>query len=197
MTSHQQESYPGWGFWLRWVLASSVGLAVGEFVGRVLGWDISHAVLDAIVSAAGVAGIQTPAGRLAWVGAWIAGGAVGAPVLGLTQWLVLRRQISQAGWWMLTTSVGWIVGWGAGFAVLATPHPQPVVAGAMAGVGIGLLQWSVLRRHVSRAGWWILACSVSWALSWTSFALGGLLASLVGVVGVAAITGTGLVWLLQ
>jgi hypothetical protein len=69
---------PGWGFWLLWVLASSVGLAVGlAVVGAVSG----AVPLDVVGAVAGVA-----------------------------QWLLLRRQVRRAGWWILASTVGWAVG---------------------------------------------------------------------------------------
>ena len=34
----------------------------------------------------------------------------------------------------------------------------------LGGVVAGLLQWLMRRRHVTRAGWWVLASTVGWAL---------------------------------
>jgi uncharacterized membrane protein len=38
----------------------------------------------------------------------------------------------------------------------------PNLAFVGAGTVVGVLQWLVLRRWVSHAGWWILASSISW-----------------------------------
>jgi hypothetical protein len=52
--------------------------------------------------------------------------------------------------WMLVSGVGWLVGW---------------LAGEMGiGAGVGLVQWLVLRPRVPRAGWWIPASAVGWAV---------------------------------
>ena len=65
-------------------------------------------------------------------------------MLGVLQWLVLRRQVARAGWWVLASTVGWIVGGlvsgitdtAAGWAVLGA------VYGAITGA---VLVW--LLRH--------------------------------------------------
>ncbi len=38
------------------------------------------------------------------------GVAVGGVVVRVLQWLVLRRQVGRAGWWVLASTVGWAVG---------------------------------------------------------------------------------------
>jgi hypothetical protein len=174
---------PGWGFWLLWVLASSVGLAVGLAVGDAV---------DAVARAVG--GAVSDA----------VGGAVVGAVSGVAQWLILRRQVRRAGWWILASTVGWAVGGAVGGAV------GLAVVGAVSGVA----QWLILRRQVRRAGWWILASTVGWAVGGAvvsavvdavvgavGWAVG--LAVVVAVVGAVvgavsgSITGTVLVWLLR
>jgi len=56
-------------------------------------------------------------------------------------------------WWVLATIVGFAVGVGPTFGV--------GVFGVVAfGATVGIAQWLVLRRHVSRSGWWVLATTV-------------------------------------
>ena len=124
-------------------------------------------------------------------------GAIGGAVLGVLQWLVLRRQLARAGWWIEASTVGWAVG-GAAFGL---------AGGAVA----GFLQWLVLRRRLARAGWWIAASTVGWAIGPVIVLFGGvigeldavlivlLVGALWGIGGVVggAITGTVLVWLLR
>ena len=38
------------------------------------------------------------------------GVTAGVTVAGALQWLVLRRQVARAGWWVLASTVGWVVG---------------------------------------------------------------------------------------
>ena len=76
------------------------------------------------------------------------------------------------------------------------------VIGFVGGAIAGLMQWFVLRQQVSRAGWWVLASTVSWAVlglvaegmirRFLTFGVG--LAG--GVVGLG-VTGLALVWLLR
>jgi len=163
----------GWGFWLLWVLASTVGWLFGFFVGSVGG----YAVMEILPSYA----------LVAW------GGVAEGAGVGIFQWLVLRRRVSRAGWWVLASILGLAGGAVVGTTAVALAGGDPttwgvvggwVVGGAMA----GLMQWFVLRRQVSRAGCWVLASTVGWAVSTVSMAYG---------VGLGAVTGLALVWLLR
>ena len=75
---------------------------------------------------------------------WVAGAGLYGAVVGGLQWLVLRRRVARAGWWVLASTVGWVVGGlvsgitdtAAGWAVLGA------VYGAITGAA---LVW-LLRR---------------------------------------------------
>jgi len=132
----------GWGFWLWWVLASTVGFAV------------AFAVFEAVPEAVGFAVRM----------------AVGGASVGIAQWLVLRQQVSRAGWWVLASSVGL----GVGLLVVFGVSPRGFVVaeavafavrGVVGGAVGGIAQWLVLRRQVSRAGWWVLASIVGFAVT--------------------------------
>ena len=162
----------GWGFWLWWVLATTVGWFSGFIVGSVGG----YAVMEILPSYGNVA-------LVAW------GGVVLGAGVGIFQWLVLRRRVSRAGWWVLASILGLAGGAVVGTTAVALAGGDPttwgvvggwVVGGAMA----GLMQWFVLRRQVSRAGWWVLASTVGWAVSSYGVVLG-------------AVTGIAVVWLLR
>ncbi len=141
--------------------------------------------------------------------------AVGAGV-GIAQWFVLRRHVSRAGWWILASAVGFIGGY-IGVVALVMAVDDAVfeslgdasslyLSFAVVGAGVGIAQWFVLRRHVSRAGWWVLASTVGYTVAGAgvfravgagflggSTDGGGLLLSL-ALYG--AITGGVMVWLL-
>jgi hypothetical protein len=155
-------------------------------------------------------------------------GALIAITAGMLQWLVLRRYVRWANQWWLVTSIGWIAGGVlasyAAFAVLgarpSTLSFTAVTAPANAAV-VGTFQWLILRRHVRRAGWWVLASIAAWAIGerlglyagfyvalYAGAAVGGLgqdltvmvfAASFAAVVGALAssMTGIVLVWLLR
>ena len=194
----------GWGFWLWWVLASTVGAAVGLR-------GIAVEVVDGVMGGAVV-------------------GAVGGSVVGILQWLVMRQHLTRAGWWVLANTVGFAVY--DVIAVSVMPYGVPlryvaqlhvfeavyIVTGVAAGGAVvGILQWLVLRQHLTRAGWWVLASTVGLAVGFivvdvtdlaftVSKALGNEMgAAIIGVIvsfatrGAVggAITGSALVWLLR
>ena len=120
-----------------WVLASIVGWTVGLAMGLAVGEAVSEAVAGGAVS--GV----------------VSGVVVGASV-GIAQWLALRRQVHQAGWWVLASIVGWTV-WlavgffGLGFFTVLEPAGFFVgfaVGGAITG---GVLVW-LLRQPIQLDG---------------------------------------------
>ncbi len=193
-----EDNRVGWRFWLWWVLASTVGWLLGFLVGFIGG----HAV-EEILPSYGNAAI---------------GAGLGAGV-GIMQWLILRRQVSRAGWWVLASIVGLAVAPVVGTAVALaggysiTPESFGVLVGwivvaAVGGAMAGIMQWLILRRQVSRAGWWVLASTVGWGVSvavWEGVAALGramgffpfAVALVGGGVGLGSITGIMLIWLLR
>ena len=69
------------------------------------------------------------------------GVALGGTVLGVPQWLVLRRQVARASWWVLASTVGWVVG---GF--LSGAFEGGVVGRAVIGAVYGAITGAVLVR---------------------------------------------------
>jgi hypothetical protein len=151
--------------------------------------------------------------------------------VGVAQWSVLRERLElKAIPWITMTVIGggvaWLIGMVAGstltFESGATIATEPslaftlLLAGLM-GLGLGGLlgtaQWSVLRRYVRGAAWWIVANALAWTVGMTvifattdglaflpSIVLAGALIVVAllltgGVVGV--IHGLVLVWLLR
>ena len=218
MTKDSERAQVGWGFWRWWVLASTAGSLVGFAVGSiVIFFGFGVAALAGLAGGTGDV-VMVVAGIGAVV---VAGAAVGAAV-GMTQWLVLWRQVSQPGGWILASIVGFTVG----FIVLAAVYSfgllvmgpdvaasvgtPGAVIGAVAGASVGITQWLFLRLEVSRAGWWVITSAAGFAMG------GGLVLAafrgLIGgtgpdaedvvglVLGLAAygvITGGVMVWLLR
>ncbi|MEO8252723.1 MAG: hypothetical protein ABI578_09655 [Chloroflexota bacterium] len=125
---------------LVWVLATVVGWAVGFVVCEALKSFVSTLFVDGLVIGAFVGIAQGFAvRRLAPMGRWVlvsiigfgiglalgeavAPGAstLGAHALigaiigtaaGVAQWLILRRHVARAGWWVPANIVAWTVGW--------------------------------------------------------------------------------------
>jgi hypothetical protein len=150
------------------------------------------------------------------VGAVLGGGAEDkvpfVPFVGLsfaiTQWLVLRRHMPQAGWWVLASTAGWIAGFGVPAIVVKVVDSGVVgtvgrevfaaVFFVAVGAAVGMLQWFVLRWHAPQAGWWVLASIVGWAA--LGLIVGKSLDRVTDLIALAAvppaITGGALVWLL-
>jgi hypothetical protein len=100
-------------------------------------------------------------------------------LIGGVQWLVLRRWLSGAGWWVVASTLGMALGGGAGLAASFAAGADVIQPWALAilGAPLGIAQWLVLRRHADRTGWWIplnvLALPVSFTAGlFASFSLG-------------------------
>jgi len=169
---------PGWRLWFLWLMAGAVGwgwaMDAGTF-GEPRPIEILQSMPPLSVS------------RYVSV-------AVGAAVVGVAQWLILRRY--------LTGSVRWVVASVAasavGAVVVLLVGLVDTDAGLLVGVSLygllaGALQWLVLKRQVARAGWWVLASSVAWLVAIPV----GDMAGPPGWAVYGAITGTVLVWLLR
>lgn len=71
-------------------------------------------------------------------------------------------------WWVLLTTVGGGVGFALGLAVaeaasriFGRPIFEAVLYGIL-GTSVAVLQWLILRAHVTQASRWVLASAVSW-----------------------------------
>ncbi len=166
----------GWRFWLWWVLASTVGWAVGGNVGSIVDGSVAVAM--------GVAG----AGALQWLvlrrqvaraGRWVLASIVAVPVAGI-----------------IGFAAGVSLGVFSGADVVAEAGTIGVVVG---GTVLGVLQWvMVLERRAKRAGWWVLVSTVGWVVAGV---VSGAVDPVVGVAVIGAvygaITGPVLMWLLR
>ena len=134
-----------WFVWLQWAFASGLGGAVG--------FALADAVLDTFSEALYRAMAEI-----------VIFGLFGA-AMGTLQWLVLRRHFSQAGWWVAVSAVGGtLVGIGAA-SYGSRVKVNLVIVYGLVGVILGALQWLVLRRRISRSGWWMVASPLGWALA--------------------------------
>jgi hypothetical protein len=148
-TDHKRQPTFDWLLWLKWVLAGTLGwvagvllpgdipFAIGVTLGiaqwivlrplfaqagwwilaSALGWAVGHVLVT----------IALPAQNL-----FLEGALLGA-TLGIAQWLVLRRWVYRAGWWIVISVVGWAAG------PIVGPSLVGAVAGAATGVALELL----------------------------------------------------------
>ena len=146
-----------------WIATSTIGWTVGLALGSATTYTITITFHENF-------GFQ-----LWWLG--VSGAMAGASV-GIMQWLILRRQLSRAGWWIWASIVGGAVGFSltgwfplnptVGFGLIGlVGRLGDVTVGAMLGIQIGaplgIMQWFVLRQRFFRAGWWLLANIVGFA----------------------------------
>ncbi len=157
------------------------------------------------------------------------GGQILGPVLGLSsfalvglaQWLVLKRYLRGITWWgwTLATMLGQFLRLVVGifltvglllFDVVgdlpeligasATLTLIKVINGFLLGLPLGFAQWIVLRRYLPGAAWWIPAVAMGAALNAIMPLASGLPALLVSNIAgwtvFAEVTGVVLVWLL-
>jgi hypothetical protein len=195
------QEQPGWKFWIIWMLAS-----VGSLAAYMI---LFPALIDLIFQ---LASIDQPPN---WMGMIInvTGSLAVGTVLGIAQWLVLRRVLKRTGWWVLATLLGYAL-------LLVLPSLIPlvsflprtqeasilvsVVMFALTGLGLGLFQWLVLRWQVAQAGWWIGFSLGGWVLAYVLTGLvyySGLNVEPFDLVATfiipVAVAGVGLVWLLR
>jgi hypothetical protein len=99
------------------------------------------------------------------------------PILGVAQWLVLRRYIRHTNWWVIASILGWYLGFPV--TLVTREILNPILLEMLLAVSklwevfwlnavnqlvtftvLGVAQWLVLRQHLQQAWWWILASSV-------------------------------------
>jgi hypothetical protein len=161
-------------------------LAITSIVALVVGMLAGGEAID-----------KVPSVSIVWIG------------LAVMQWLALRGRVPQSGWWILAS----VAGWATGFAIIwamdlvtrnllgkvADYEIMALVFALAVGAALGCMQWLVLRRHFSRAGWWVVSSTIGWLLAFLM--IGKSVDRLADIVFLSAvppaITGLALVWLLR
>ncbi len=143
-------------------------------------------------------------------------------VVGIFQWIVLRRYINSAFWWIPLSGFGWILGI---YLMIFTREILNPVIEFLKSTGIfwevfwlnvthqpinfavfGFAQWLLLRRHFRYAFWWIFASALSGVFRSAvgSYVCkvgcqigGGTISNAAGWAASSAITGIVLVWLIN
>lgn len=169
---------PGWRVWFLWLMAAAFGWGEGVY----WGWYSSSEPKT----------LQTvPTDMLAGY----LGVAVGGLLIGVLQWLVLRRHVTRAIRWVLANlgavAVVGVVIFGVGMVNANLGWYSGVSA---FGTVVGVFQWLVLQGQVPRAGLWVMASTIGWIV-------GMPLGDMAGPPGLGAaygaITGLAMVWLLR
>ena len=178
----------GGRLWLQWVLASTLGFAIGAAIG--------NAVTDLIFTALfGVAGGFTQwlvlRHRILGAGWWVLASTLGfaiAPIVAITGLMAVSQIMSLDG----------------------NPLVAPILLGVLSGVLSAIFPWLILRRQFAQAGWWIpahlLGSLVGGAMGIVAFHVMALIgfyqfpwaaAGAMFGAGLGAVTGITLVWFLR
>jgi hypothetical protein len=72
------------------------------------------------------------------------GGAIIGVALGTSQWLILRRYLRRAGWWVLFNGVGFAAGWLLAAATPVDGVPAHFVGGSVAGLALAAITGAAL-----------------------------------------------------
>jgi hypothetical protein len=147
--------------WFQWIMATTLGWLLGSLI---------FPNLPLIPAGVGVGVLQWPilyrhiprAWRWALITAiaWIGGsvlllivvpgdlqsllsGLIMGPVVGLAQWLILRREVRWAGWWIVISAIAWITGLTLVPGILASG----AMVGAISGIALSLLLYTRRLDH--------------------------------------------------
>ncbi|MFN2291249.1 MAG: hypothetical protein ACK2UC_08680 [Anaerolineae bacterium] len=140
-------------FWFQWIMATTLGWLLGGYLlanlpilpggigAAVLQWPILYRRMASAWRWTLVTSLTWLAGSLmllitvpADLHRLLAGFVV-APIVGLGQWLILRREVHWAGWWIIVSTMAWTTG------LLLVPGALSTgsLAGAITGVALMLL----------------------------------------------------------
>jgi hypothetical protein len=87
--------------------------------------------------------------------------AIGS-ILGLTQWLVLRRYVGRAGWWVPANALAWIAGLTVGIAGPSLLEDwNSIAAVVVMGVSTGVLMGGLVGALTGIALVWLLSAPLS------------------------------------
>jgi serine/threonine-protein kinase len=209
-----------WTLWFFWFAATALGWALGWTLGRAIQEPI-HRLFGPEF---GFIMAETSTGAATW--------SLTGLLIGTGQWLAIRSRIRRAGWWVLATVVGWtLVGslqWFraktmesimielvpliGSFSWQLVPWfdmSMGMLSEGLVGLVLGVVQWTVLRKKIRGAGWWIVISMLAWASNAILVAVLGRtlhipnderiwwLVSLMGGIVLGLVTATGMVWLVS
>jgi hypothetical protein len=155
-----------WTLWESWVC----GMAIAELIGLGIVL-IAGALINSLGWGSSAIAIFHSVGLLEGI------------VLGVAQWLVLHRYVKHINTWILVTAIAAMIAWLVGLQIstlmifstnLDTTLTSAMktqtllkgvfLLGAWVGGVLGFAQWFVLKSHIRRAVWWIVANALAWAL---------------------------------
>jgi hypothetical protein len=131
------------GLWLGWTVATAVGM--------LLGFLLSIPIVNLL--------------DLQWARVIVP--LLAGFLIGLSQWFALRSYLIDATDWVLAGGTSWAVGYALGLFLinsLSSSLLGGLVAYALFGFIVAIVQWPILRREIPNVWAWILANIVGWVL---------------------------------
>jgi hypothetical protein len=136
-----------WALWFSWIMASTVGWAAAHLLFSGIPTIIAGAAIAALQSLVLRGHIKNPwrwgvFSTLGWSAASILAtvllptnnsallGPLSGLCLGIPQWLILKKEVQWAGWWIIMSLIGWTSG--------LTLLPGLLTSGALPGAWTGL-----------------------------------------------------------
>ena len=138
--------------WLSWIAATALGWAAAGMTGLPIG--------RVVLVEGGPAAILTVAGSMSLIGALIGG------LIGVGQWLYLRRRMRSPAAWLLATAAGW----GLGLPLALTVNLflglgiSAGMYGMFVGGAVGVIQGLAARSVIRRFPHWLVANLLAYVL---------------------------------
>jgi hypothetical protein len=129
------------GMWLEWTLATALGMLVG-FVSSIALVNLLDLAFARLL-------VPLVAGSL----------------IGLAQWVVLRKYLNEVVDWILAGGASWAVGYALGLLIingLTGTGLDGFIGYVLFGIIVAIVQWPILRREIPNAWMWVAANVVGW-----------------------------------
>jgi hypothetical protein len=129
------------GMWLEWTLATAFGMLLGFLPSLVLVNIMDLALARLIVP------------------------LFEGFMVGLAQWVVLRKYVNVVSDWILAAGASWAIGYTLGLFIingLTGTGLDGFIGYILFGIIVGLVQWPLLRREIPNVWMWILANVIGW-----------------------------------
>lgn len=211
-----------WFFVLEWVLANSFALCLWALLLLLGGWALGQALYTWIGGEPGMLNFSTEFALKLLMGqtslesmyAWLIAAALLAVILtialygaiiGTFQWLVIRSHLGNSPWISRTVMAAFLAALAGGLLLTLSSNMEPgwglALTGFGAGLGMGFVQWRILRPRMDNAWLWLaantLAPMLALPLGYRVSQLNEWAGLILSVLVMNLLTGVALAWLLR
>lgn len=178
-----------------WILMTTLAMMLAIVVGPTVGDTLGVFLGNAAEKTVQVIWKALPSGYLASMLGGALNALVGGIVIGGCQWLTLRHWVRKAGWWIVLTGLGNMIGGFLGSAflnfVIVTLGGTAfalllglILSSGITALAITLPQWLFLISVSKKSFWWIPASLLGWVIGNSTVAIGFYIGLSVGVANV-------------